>query len=90
MNEAATQIVRGEPVRGHFPGDEDDDHVRPRVLVPAEPDSGDGAGILMQVPHKFFRAVCDFELPSYSSYAVGTAFIPGNAEGRSRPAPPFG
>ena len=46
----------------------------------AEPDSGDGAGILMQVPHEFFRAVCDFELPSYSGYAVGTAFIPGNAE----------
>ena len=46
----------------------------------AEPDSGDGAGILMQVPHEFFRAVCDFELPSYTGYAVGTAFIPGNAE----------
>jgi glutamate synthase (NADPH/NADH) large chain len=45
----------------------------------AEPDSGDGAGILMQVPDAFFRAVCDFELPA-SGYAVGTAFIPGNAE----------
>ena len=34
----------------------------------------------MQVPHQFFRAVCDFELPSYSSYAVGTAFLPGNTD----------
>src|SRR5215213_2045428 len=45
----------------------------------AEPDSGDGAGILVQVPDAFFRAVCDFELPG-SGYAVGTGFIPGNAE----------
>src|SRR4029077_11208916 len=29
----------------------------------AEPDSGDGAGILMQVPDAFFRDVCPFELP---------------------------
>jgi glutamate synthase (NADPH/NADH) large chain len=46
----------------------------------AEPDSGDGAGILMQVPDAFFRAVCEFELPTAGSYAVGAAFIPGDAE----------
>ncbi|MFY9915764.1 MAG: glutamate synthase large subunit [Nocardioidaceae bacterium] len=46
----------------------------------AEPDSGDGAGILMQVPDRFLRAVCAFELPPAASYAVGTAFIPGDAE----------
>ncbi|MGH3026306.1 MAG: glutamate synthase subunit alpha, partial [Gaiellaceae bacterium] len=43
----------------------------------AEPDSGDGAGILLQVPDSFLRAVCDFELPPPASYAVGTAFLPG-------------
>ena len=46
----------------------------------AEPDSGDGAGILMQVPDRFFREVCEFELPPAASYAVGTAFIPGDDE----------
>ncbi|MDP9823473.1 glutamate synthase large subunit [Nocardioides massiliensis] len=46
----------------------------------AEPDSGDGAGILLQVPDAFFRAVVDFELPAPRGYAVGTAFIPGDAE----------
>ncbi len=46
----------------------------------AETDSGDGAGILMQVPDRFFREVCTFDLPPAASYAVGTAFIPGNDE----------
>jgi glutamate synthase (NADPH/NADH) large chain len=42
----------------------------------AEPDSGDGAGILTQVPDAFLRAVTPFELPDRGSYAVGTAFLP--------------
>ncbi len=46
----------------------------------AEPDSGDGAGILLQVPDRFLRAVCPFELPPAASYAVGTAFLPGDDE----------
>ncbi len=46
----------------------------------AEPDSGDGAGILLQVPDAFLREVVDFELPAPRTYAVGTAFIPGDAE----------
>jgi glutamate synthase (NADPH/NADH) large chain len=46
----------------------------------AEPDSGDGAGILLQVPDEFFRAACDFELPSAGTYVVGTAFLPTDAE----------
>ena len=29
----------------------------------AEPESGDGAGMLVQVPDEFFRAVVDFDLP---------------------------
>jgi glutamate synthase (NADPH/NADH) large chain len=37
----------------------------------AEPDSGDGAGILVQVPDAFLRAVVDFELPAAGAYAVG-------------------
>jgi glutamate synthase (NADPH/NADH) large chain len=42
----------------------------------AEPDAGDGAGILIQVPDGFFREVVDFELPAPGLYAVGTAFLP--------------
>ncbi len=41
-----------------------------------EPDTGDGAGILIQVPDGFFRQVVDFELPQPGRYAVGTAFLP--------------
>jgi glutamate synthase (NADPH) large chain len=46
----------------------------------SEENSGDGAGILLQIPDAFFREVCDFELPSPSTYAVGTAFVPGSDE----------
>jgi glutamate synthase (NADPH) large chain len=51
-----------------------------RGATGAEPDSGDGAGILLQVPDRFFRSVVDFELPPARTYAVGTAFLPGDAE----------
>src|SRR3954470_16723187 len=49
-----------------------------RGATGAEPDSGDGAGILLQVPDAFFRDVVGFELPPMHSYAVGTAFLPGD------------
>ncbi len=42
----------------------------------AEPDSGDGAGILTQVPDAFFRRVAGFDLPPAGHYAVGMAFLP--------------
>ena len=45
----------------------------------AEPDSGDGAGLLVQVPDAFLRAVVDFELPGPGSYAVGNVFLPLDA-----------
>jgi glutamate synthase (NADPH) large chain len=51
-----------------------------RGATGAEPDSGDGAGILLQVPDAFLRAVVDFELPRRHAYAVGTAFLPGEAD----------
>ncbi len=44
-----------------------------------EPDSGDGAGILLQVPDAFYRAVAPAPLPPAGSYAVGTAFLPTGA-----------
>ncbi|OBG86888.1 glutamate synthase subunit alpha [Mycobacterium sp. E802] len=42
----------------------------------AEPNTGDGAGILLQVPDSFLREVCDFTLPEAGSYATGIAFLP--------------
>jgi glutamate synthase (NADPH/NADH) large chain len=51
-----------------------------RGAAGAEPNSGDGAGILMQVPDAFLREVVDFDLPDQYGYAVGTAFLPGDAE----------
>lgn len=51
-----------------------------RGAAGAETNSGDGAGILLQVPDRFFREVVDFELPGRHAYAVGTAFIPGDDE----------
>ena len=51
-----------------------------RGAAGAEVNSGDGAGILMQVPDAFLREVVDFDLPPARAYAVGTAFLPGDAE----------
>src|SRR5450755_4769639 len=41
----------------------------------AEAETGDGAGILIQVPHAFFRAVVDFDLPAEGAYATGMVFL---------------
>ncbi|WP_024444144.1 glutamate synthase large subunit [Mycolicibacterium iranicum] len=46
----------------------------------AEPNTGDGAGILLQVPDEFFRAVVDFDLPEPGSYATGIAFLPQSSK----------
>jgi glutamate synthase (NADPH) large chain len=40
-----------------------------------DPDTGDGAGILTQVPDAFFRAVAGFALPAPGSYVVGLGFL---------------
>jgi glutamate synthase (NADPH) large chain len=51
-----------------------------RGATGAEPDTGDGAGILMQVPDRFLREVVDFDLPDAGAYAVGVAFLPADEE----------
>ena len=40
-----------------------------------DPGTGDGAGILTQIPDEFFRASCGFELPAAGAYAAGMAFF---------------
>ncbi|WP_133755063.1 glutamate synthase large subunit [Naumannella halotolerans] len=47
-----------------------------RGATGADEAAGDGAGILLQVPDAFFRAVCDFDLPAAGEYAVGMAYLP--------------
>jgi glutamate synthase (NADPH/NADH) large chain len=49
-----------------------------RGATGAEADTGDGAGILIQVPDAFLRAVAGFELPAMGKYAVGIAFLPAD------------
>jgi len=46
-----------------------------RGATGAEPDSGDGAGILIRIPDTFYREVTGFALPPVGSYATGIAFI---------------
>ncbi|MGW4099260.1 glutamate synthase large subunit [Mycobacterium sp. NPDC004974] len=52
----------------------------------AEPNTGDGAGILLQVPDSFLREVVDFELPEAGSYATGIAFLPQSSRDASAAA----
>ncbi len=47
-----------------------------RGALGAEMNTGDGAGILIQVPDAFYRDVVDFELPAAGEYATGIAFLP--------------
>ncbi len=44
-----------------------------------EPDSGDGAGISLQMPHSFFAGICQkkhIKLPEFGSYGVASVFYP--------------
>lgn len=54
-----------------------------RGAVGSEPDTGDGAGILTQVPDRFMREVAaeqGITLPEAGAYVVGTAFLPAEGD----------
>src|SRR5690606_25776667 len=51
-------------------------HLDHRGAVGAEENTGDGAGVLTQVPDGFLREVLPFELPAPGRYAVGIVFLP--------------
>lgn len=55
-----------------------------RGAVGAEEDSGDGAGILTQIPDAFLRDVVDAELPPAGHYAIGMAFLPADEAQQAR------
>ncbi|MCF7688169.1 MAG: glutamate synthase large subunit [Cephaloticoccus sp.] len=52
-----------------------------RGAAGSEPNTGDGAGVLLQMPHKFFQEVCSkshITLPAPGEYGCGTVFLPRN------------
>jgi glutamate synthase (ferredoxin) len=53
----------------------------------SEPNSGDGAGILLQIPHAFFSEVVQeygFQLPEAGQYGVGMLFLPHDEKLRAQ------
>ena len=40
--------------------------------------TGDGAGLLIDIPHSYFKKVCEFDIPEERNYAVGMLFFPKN------------
>ena len=58
-----------------------------RGATGADPLFGDGAGMLVQIPHDFFAreaAALGFELPAPGSYGVGVFFMPRDPDKRAR------
>ncbi len=58
-----------------------------RGAAGSEPNTGDGAGILIQVPHEFLAKVTTaegFALPAPGAYGVGMFFLPQDEEKRRR------
>ncbi|HEV7742553.1 MAG TPA: glutamate synthase large subunit [Pseudolysinimonas sp.] len=51
-------------------------HLEHRGAVGSDAGTGDGAGIVTQIPDAFLRAVAGFELPPAGRYAVGMSFLP--------------
>ena len=46
--------------------------------VSADGKTGDGAGLLIDIPHIYFKRVCGFTIPNQRDYAVGMIFLPKN------------
>lgn len=47
-----------------------------RGATGSDPETGDGAGMLLQIPHEFFKAAAGVKLPKPGQYAVGMFFLP--------------
>ena len=44
--------------------------------VSADGKTGDGAGLLIDIPHDYFTRICSFSIPEQRAYAVGMVFLP--------------
>lgn len=56
-----------------------------RGATGSDPNTGDGAGIMIQLPHTFLKKVCleeKINLPEHGQYAVGMLFLPANEQVR--------
>ncbi len=56
-----------------------------RGATGADPKTGDGAGMLIQMPHEFFKKSCaaiNIELPGAGEYGSGLVFLPKSAADR--------
>ena len=60
------------------------ENIEHRGATGADPLVGDGAGILCQIPQKFFENVVDFELPKEGEWAIGQYYMPKDAKLRSK------
>jgi glutamate synthase (NADPH/NADH) large chain len=47
--------------------------------VSSDGKTGDGAGLLIDIPHDYFSRVCEFDIPAQREYAVGMVFLPKNS-----------
>ncbi len=54
-----------------------------RGAMGSDPDTGDGAGILTQIPDALLREACDFPLPDPGRYAAGMVFLPRETAARA-------
>jgi glutamate synthase (NADPH/NADH) large chain len=59
-------------------------HLEHRGAIGSDAGTGDGAGIITQVPDAFLREVAGVSLPPAGSYAVGNAFLPVDPTSRSQ------
>jgi glutamate synthase domain-containing protein 2/glutamate synthase domain-containing protein 1/glutamate synthase domain-containing protein 3 len=60
------------------------DNLEHRGAEGADIRTGDGAGILVQIPDAFFREVVDFELPPRGAYGVAVCFLPRDPQQRRK------
>ncbi|MBT4224152.1 MAG: glutamate synthase large subunit [Opitutae bacterium] len=49
-----------------------------------DPITGDGAGIFIQIPDRFFRTVCEFEIPDEGDYGAGFIYLSQDKDIRSK------
>ncbi|WP_100330641.1 glutamate synthase large subunit [Bacillus xiapuensis] len=50
-----------------------------------DPETGDGAGIMVQIPHPFFQEACsEFHIPAPGAYGVGMLFLPQSLQSRTQ------
>src|SRR5665213_2669305 len=60
------------------------EHLAHRGATGSEEDSGDGAGILIQIPDDFYRQVVDFPLSDAGRYATGIGFLSADSSSATK------